>query len=62
LKNLMIGNETQDFIGEEVNRLYRLIEDVAGPLATDGGQLADDIYGNLPELKWQRLVKKFLHT
>jgi len=62
LKNLMIGNETKDFIGEEVDRLYRLIEDEAGPLAADGGQLGHDIYGNLPQIGWRRLVKKFLHT
>lgn len=62
LKNLMIGNETQDFIGAEVNRLYRLIEDEAGPLAADGGQLSHDIYGNLPQVGWRRLVKKFLRT
>ena len=62
LKNLMIGNETQDFIGAEVDRLYQLIEDEAGPLATDGGQLGHDIYGNLPQVGWQRLVKLFLQT
>ncbi len=62
LKNLMIGHETQDFLGEEVNRLYRLIEDEAGPLSADGGQLGHDIYGNLPRLGWQRLVKLFLQT
>jgi len=62
LKNLMIGHETQDFIGAEVDRLYRLIEDEAGPLAADGGQLGHDIYGNLPQIGWRRLVKKFLHT
>jgi len=58
----MICNETQDFIGEEVDRLYRLIEDEAGPLAADGGQLGHDIYGNLPQVGWQRLVKLFLQT
>jgi len=62
LKNLMMGSETEDFIGEEVNHLYRLIEDEAGPLTADGGQLGDDIYGNLPQIEWRRLVKKFLHT
>jgi glycine cleavage system H lipoate-binding protein len=62
LRNLMMGSETEDFIGGEVNRLYRLIEDEAGPLTADGGQLGDDIYGNLPPVKWERLVEMFLHT
>jgi len=39
-----------------------MIEDVAGPLAADGGYLADDIYGNLPDLGWNNLTKKFLKT
>jgi glycine cleavage system H lipoate-binding protein len=62
LKQLMIGGETMDFIDQEVNRLYRLIEDEAGPLTADGGQLGNDIYGNLPQVGWQRLAKLFLHT
>ena len=62
LKKLMIGGETMDFIDQEVNRLYRLIEDEAGPLTADGGQLGNDIYGNLPQVGWQRLAKLFLHT
>jgi hypothetical protein len=39
-----------------------MIEDVAGPLAADGGYLADDIYGNLPDLGWKNLAQKFLKT
>jgi len=62
LKNLMIGTETKAFIGKEVDRLYRLIETKAGPLTADGGQLGNDIYGNLPQIGWQRLVNDFLHT
>jgi len=62
LKNLMIGDETEDFYSEEVNRLYTLIEDEAGPLSTDGGQLHNDIFGNLPQLGWERLTKLFLRT
>jgi hypothetical protein len=39
-----------------------MIEDVAGPLAADGGYLAEDIYGNMPELGWNNLTKTFLKT
>lgn len=62
LFSLMIGNETKDFYKEEIDRLYRVIEDEAGPLAADGGQLGADIYGNIPQIGWNRLVKLFLHT
>jgi glycine cleavage system H lipoate-binding protein len=62
LKNLMIHKESKAFLGEEVGRLYGLIEDTAGPLAADGGRLGEDIYGSLPQLGWERLVKGFLRT
>ncbi len=62
LKNLMINNETSDFMGEQVDRLYQEIEDVAGPLATDGGSLGHDIYGNMPPEAWKRLTRIFLKT
>ncbi len=62
LRNLMIKEESGAFMGEEVDRLYQVVEEVAGPLAADGGQLGNDIYGNMPELGWDRLTKLFLRT
>jgi len=62
LKNLMINNETGDFMEGEVARLYEVIEDVAGPLAADGGDLSHDIYGNMPQLGWERITKIFLKS
>jgi len=62
LRNLMIGSETKDFFKQEVHRLYQVIEDAAGPLAADGGQLGNDIHGNIPQVGWNRLVRFFLHT
>lgn len=62
LKNLMIGKETETFYSQEIHRLYDVIEDAAGPLTADGGQLNNDIFGNLPQLGWERLTKLFLHT
>jgi len=62
LQNLMIGSEAKDFFKQEVHRLYRVIEDSAGPLAADGGQLGNDIYGSIPRVGWNRFVKLFLHT
>ncbi len=62
LKNLMIGDEASEYLDQEVNRLYEVIEETAGPLAADGGYLGDDIFGNLPQLGWQKLTRKFLRT
>jgi glycine cleavage system H lipoate-binding protein len=62
LKNLMIGDETETFYSQEIQRLYEVIEDNAGPLTADGGQLNSDIFGNLPELGWERLTRLFLRT
>jgi glycine cleavage system H lipoate-binding protein len=62
LRNLMIKEESGAFIGTEVDRLYHLVEEVAGPLAADGGHLGKDIYGNMPELGWDRLKKLVLRT
>jgi len=46
----------------EVGKLEGMIEEVAGPLAADGGFLSEDIYGNLPDLGWDNLTKSFLRT
>ncbi len=62
LKNLMIGTETKDFVEKEVDRLFQIIEEEVGPIAADGGDLVDDIYGNVPGIKWDKLARLFLHT
>lgn len=60
LKNLMINDETGAFLNHEVDRLYREIENVSGPMATDGGLLSREIFSSMPELGWGRLAKEFL--
>lgn len=62
LKNLMIRNETKEFLTAEIDRLFEVIEETAGPLAADGGQLGSDIYGSLPSIGWEKLSRTFLHT
>ncbi|MDY7034612.1 MAG: glycine cleavage system protein H [Thermodesulfobacteriota bacterium] len=62
LKRLMINRETGDFIGQEVERLYMLIEEIEGPMSVDGGNLGSDIFGNMPQLDWKRLTGMFLGT
>jgi glycine cleavage system H lipoate-binding protein len=62
VKELMNGTSAIDWIGGEIGRLEGIIEEVAGPLAADGGLLADDIFGKLPGLGWSRLARAFLKT
>jgi glycine cleavage system H lipoate-binding protein len=62
LKNLMIGEQASQYLDGEIDRLYEVIEEEAGPLATDGGYLGDDIFGNLPQTSWEKLTRLFLNT
>ncbi|MFC1824715.1 glycine cleavage system protein H [Thermodesulfobacteriota bacterium] len=62
MKELMGKEESPSWMNSEVSRLENMVEDVAGPLAADGGYLNEDIYGNLPKLGWKKLVKNFLKT
>jgi glycine cleavage system H lipoate-binding protein len=62
LKTLMIDRETEEFIEHELEHLHHLIEEVSAPLAADGGTLAKDVFGAMPQLGWKRLSKSFLRT
>jgi glycine cleavage system H lipoate-binding protein len=62
VKELMTDKESLTWMNEELNKLENMIEDVAGPLAADGGYLGEDIFGNLPDLGWSKLTKTFLKT
>ena len=62
VKPLMTDRQTMGWMKSEVDQLERMIETVAGPLAADGGTFAEDIYGHLPGLGWERLTKTFLRT
>jgi glycine cleavage system H lipoate-binding protein len=62
MKKLMVDQDSLTWMNAEVKSLETMIEEVAGPLAADGGYLADDIYGNLPDLGWDNLTQKFLKT
>jgi len=62
VKKLMIDTKGLGWMNTEVSTLENMIETVAGPLAVDGGLLAEDIYGNLPDLGWENLTKTFLRT
>ncbi|MDX9785312.1 MAG: glycine cleavage system protein H [Desulfobacterales bacterium] len=62
IDTLMDSSESMKWLGTEVDCLEKMIEEVAGPLAADGGLLTNDIFGALPELGWDRLTKKFLKS
>jgi glycine cleavage system H lipoate-binding protein len=62
LQALMIGEQASDFLKTEIERLFGLIEANVGPLAVDGGRLARDIFGCLPQLGWDTLTTTFLRT
>jgi glycine cleavage system H lipoate-binding protein len=62
MQKLMVDQDSLTWMNGEVRSLETMIEEVAGPLAADGGYLADDIYGNLPDLGWDNLTRRFLKT
>ena len=62
MNKLMTDQSSLSWMNAEVKHLERMIEDVAGPLAADGGYLADDVFGNLPDLGWNNLAQNFLKT
>jgi glycine cleavage system H lipoate-binding protein len=62
LKTLMIDRETEGFLDHEVDHLHHLIEEVSAPLAADGGTLAKDVFGAMPQLGWERLTRSFLRN
>lgn len=62
VKQLMDDTSGPGWMESEVERLEGMISEVAGPLAADGGYLAEDIIGNLPQLGWRNLTRTFLKT
>ncbi len=62
MKALMSDTATLGWMNDEVARLEGMIEEVAGPMATDGGLIQSDVFGNLPDLGWKNLTSSFLKT
>jgi len=62
LKGLYYGKECFQWIQKENQNLLEFLEPRYEKLAATGGELVDDIYINLPEMSWQRLVCAFMHT
>ena len=61
-KKLMDDTASLGWMNNEIVKLENMIEEKAGPMATDGGFLAEDIYGNIPDLGWKNLTNTFLGT
>ncbi|MFC1816118.1 glycine cleavage system protein H [Thermodesulfobacteriota bacterium] len=62
LKRLYFEKECFRWIEQESKKLMGLIGPEYEQLAATGGEVINDIYGNIPDLGWDRLVDTFLHT
>jgi len=62
LKDLISGEESVEWLQNETERLRNLVGEEYGATASAGGFPVDDIYGNLPDIAWERLVHEFLLT
>jgi glycine cleavage system H lipoate-binding protein len=67
LKNLFFGTESLAWVDDEFFKLQKLMgefygEDIQYKMAATGGEAISDIYGEVPELGWDRLVGDFLHS
>ena len=60
LKQLMFMDSNKSFMNKEVDRLYSFLEKETQLMAADGGRLGSDLFGNLPEISWDRLLKLFI--
>lgn len=60
LKQLMFMDSATGFVQTEVDNLYTFLEQETGLMAADGGSLGNDLYGNLPDLTWDKLISRFL--
>ena len=59
---LMDEENSPQWLNREISQLETMIEEITGPLSTDGGILRADVYGTLPTLGWHNLVNRFLGT
>jgi len=63
LKNLFFNQEAAAWLNNESQRLEKKVMESYGmALAATGGEIVDDIYGNLPNANWDDLVHEFLLT
>jgi glycine cleavage system H lipoate-binding protein len=62
-RRLLFEQKAVSWVNAEAKKLDEIVMNVYGvPLAATGGEIVDDIYGNLRGVKWEDLVHTFLHT
>ncbi len=61
-EELLKDEDSVQWLEQDIHSLETMIEDVAGPMSTDGGFIQTDVYGNLPALGWDNLTHRFLGT
>jgi glycine cleavage system H lipoate-binding protein len=62
-RSLLFEQKAVAWLNAEVKKLEETVMNVYGvPLAATGGEIVDDIFGNLHDLKWEDLVHTFLLT
>jgi len=62
LKRLYFGEEGFKWMEQETKGLMGLMGPEYEALAATGGEAINDLFGNFPDLGWNRLVQTFLHT
>jgi glycine cleavage system H lipoate-binding protein len=64
LKNLLFEEEAEAWLSAESQRMETMVMGAYGlPLAATGGEIVEDIYGNVAEkIGWDELVREFLLT
>jgi glycine cleavage system H lipoate-binding protein len=62
LGTLFSGEDSAAWIEDETTRLLAMLEPSVGATLQAGGALIDDVYGQCPDLGWDRLVKEFLRS
>jgi glycine cleavage system H lipoate-binding protein len=60
LKSLLFMASSKKFMNAAVSHLYGFLEEETQLHAADGGSLISDLYGNLPGVSWDALVKEFI--
>jgi len=62
-RKLLFEQKAVSWLNAEAKKLDDMVTKIYGvPLAATGGEIVDDIFGNLKGVKWEELVQTFLHT
>lgn len=62
IRKLYFDKESFDWTEQESRKLMSALGPQYEQLAATGGDIINDIFGNIPNLEWDQLVHTFLHT